>query len=137
MDVLKPAKGRPIRVALMCENPRVYRSLGSRLNADPGFTVVGTFDCLIEKVLDVMETQPDVAILGISHITPFNMLVCEAVRQASDGVRIVILPSFTDDPAEFEMAYDAGASAVILKDINTPALVEQIRALTNDRSLPE
>jgi two-component system response regulator DevR len=127
-----PRPDKTVRIALMCENPIVYRSLGSRLAADPNFEVVGTFDCLIEKVLDVLDVQPHVALLGISHITHFNMLVCAALREANPAVRVVVLPSFAGEPSELEMAYTAGAAAVMLKSIDTPALVDQIRKLVDD-----
>jgi two-component system, NarL family, response regulator DevR len=128
-----PDQSKSIRIALLCENPRVYRSLGPRLEADSAFEVVGTLDCVIERVAEAIATRPDVVILGISHITHFNMLVCRAIRQADPNVRVVVLPSFAYDSTELQMATEAGAATVILKNIDTPALVEQIRALTKPK----
>ena len=127
-----PQPDQAVRIALMCENPAVYRSLSSRLAADHGFQVVGMFDCLIEKVPEVLATRPDVTILGISHITHFNMLVCAALRQSNPAIQVVVLPSFANDAVELQMAYSAGASAVTLKNIDTPALVDQIHQLIDN-----
>jgi len=129
MELQTPDQPQSIRIALLCENPRVYRSLGPRLAADSAFEVVGTLDCVIDRVPEAIATRPDVVILGISHITHFNMLVCRAIRQADPNVRVVILPSFAYDSTELQMATEAGASTVIFKNIDTPALVAQIRAL--------
>jgi DNA-binding NarL/FixJ family response regulator len=119
----------PIRVALMCENPAVYRSLSSRLAADPAFEVAEATDCQVDNVATVMARDPQVVILGVSRITHFNMLVCEAIRQANPRKPIVVLPSYEIDPAEEQRARASGVSVIILKSIDTPALVDQIRAL--------
>jgi len=120
-----------IRIALICENPVVYRSLGPRLSVDPTFAVVGTFDCVIDTIPDAAATVPDVVILGISRITHFNMLICKAVKQALPDALIIVLPSYVGDTDEVRSARAAGANSVILKSIDTPALVDQIRALVD------
>ena len=112
----------------MCESPIVYKTLGPRLSADRSFEVVGSHDCLIELVPEVLALQPHVVILGISRITHFNMLICKALRQAAPEVRIVILPSYVA-PEDRQNALDCGANVVIEKSIDTPALVEHIHAL--------
>ncbi len=122
---------QPIRVALMCENPIVYRSLASRLAAAEAFQVVDAIDCQLDNVPLVLAENPDVVILGISRITHFNLLVCQAIRQADAQTRIIVLPSYEADPVELEKAREAGASAILLKSIDTPKLVDQIRALVN------
>jgi DNA-binding NarL/FixJ family response regulator len=120
---------QPIRVALMCENPSVYRSLSSRLALDPAFEVAEATDCQVDNVATVMAHDPQVVILGVSRITHFNMLVCQAIRQSSPAKPIVVLPSYEIDPSEEQRARAAGVSAIMLKSIDTPALVDQIRAL--------
>ena len=122
---------KPIRVALMCENPAVYRSLSSRLAADPTFEVAEATDCQLDNVPAVMALDPQIVILGISRITHFNMLVCEAIRQSSPRQPIVVLPSYEIDPAEAQRAEEAGASLILLKNIDTPALVDRIRSLVD------
>jgi DNA-binding NarL/FixJ family response regulator len=121
----------PIRVALMCENPSVYQSLSSRLAANAGFEVIEAVDCQLDNVTELMAKQPHVVILGISRITHFNILVCQAIRQANQQTRIVMLPSYESDPTEAQMAYEAGVAAIMLKSIDTPALVDQICLLMN------
>jgi DNA-binding NarL/FixJ family response regulator len=113
----------------MCENPIVYKTLGPRLSADRSLQVVGWHDCLIELVPEVLAQQPHVVILGISRITHFNMLICQALRQTAPEVRIIILPSYVDTPEDSQDALDCGADIVIEKSIDTPALVEHIHTL--------
>jgi DNA-binding NarL/FixJ family response regulator len=119
----------PIRVVLMCENPLVYRSLGPRLSADRALHVVGTLDCVIDKVADMTAMNPDVVILGISRITHFNMMIVQTVKQLAPDVLVIILPSYVDDTDEVRSARAAGADSVMLKSIDTPALVQQIHTL--------
>jgi DNA-binding NarL/FixJ family response regulator len=123
-----------IRIALMCENPAVYRSLGPRLSVDRRFEVVGTFNCALDYVGDVAATDPDVVILGISRITHFNMMVCQAVKPRCPDAAIIVLPSYIDETDEVRAARDAGADSVMLKSIDTPALVQQIHTLVELKS---
>ena len=124
-----PNSATPIKVALMCENPLVYKTLGPRLNADQSVEVVGSFDCIIDQVPDALALRPRVIIMAVSHITHFNMLICEAIRQAAPGVRMVILPSYLDAADDLQRARNHGVDIVIEKSIDTPALVEHIHAL--------
>ncbi len=123
-----------IRIALMCENPAVYRSLGPRLSVDRRFEVVGTFNCALDYVGDVAATSPDIVILGISRITHFNMMVCQAIKPRCPDAAIIVLPSYIDETDEVRAARDAGADSVMLKSIDTPALVQQIHTLVELKS---
>lgn len=124
----------PIRIVLMCENPQVYRSLGPRLSADRALHVVGTVDCRMDQVSDVVAMNPDVILLGISRITHFNMMVVTAIKQVTPDVLVIILPSIIDDTDAVQSARDAGADSVMLKSIDTPALVQQIHTLVELKS---
>ncbi len=124
-----PGTVNPIRVVLLCENPLVYQTLASRLNADRSFAVVGSFDCTIDFVPEALAQKPQVIILGISRVTYFNMLICQAIRQASAEVRIVVLPSYFGTPEDMQEAHTCGADVVLEKSIDTPALIERIRSL--------
>ncbi len=128
-DGQPPNLARPIRLALLCENPNVYQTLGSRLSADRSFVVTGSYDCTIDQVPEALAQHPHVIILGISRITHFNMLICQALRQASAQTRIVVLPSYLDTPEDTQRAHTCGADVVLEKSINTPALIERIRTL--------
>ncbi len=129
MSEQKPNFAGLIRIALLCENPMVYQTLESRLSADRSLTVVGSYDCTIERVPEVLARQPHVVIMGISRITHFNMLICQALRQTSPKVRIVVLPSYFDTPEDKQRAHACGADVVWEKSIDTPALMERIHAL--------
>ena len=118
-----------IRVALLCENPIVYQTLASRLSADRSFVVVGTYDCIIDEVPEALAGQPHVVILGVSRITYFNMLICQTLRQAAPDIHIVVLPSYVDTPEDIPQSHTCGADVVLEKSIDTPALMERIRAL--------
>lgn len=123
-----------IRIILMCENPAVYRSLGPRLSVDRQFDVAGMFDCTLDYVGEVAATCPDVIILGISRITHFNMMVCQAIKPQCPDAAIIVLPSYIDQTDEVRAAREAGADSVMLKSIDTPALVQQIHTLVDLKS---
>lgn len=124
-----PAVITPIRIALMCENPIVYQTLGPRLSADPSLNVVGSYDCTIDHIPVVLANDPHVIIMGISRITHFNKIIVQALRQAAPAVRIIMLPSYLDTPDDVPQARAAGADIVLEKSIDTPTLVEHIHIL--------
>ena len=118
-----------IRISLMCENPIVYQTLGSRLSADRSLSVVGSHDCTVDAVSVALAQNPHVVILGISRITHFNLIVVQALRQEAPDVRIIMLPSYVDAPEDVSQACAAGADIVLEKSIDTPTLVEHIHTL--------
>jgi DNA-binding NarL/FixJ family response regulator len=126
-----PSTAAPIRIALMCENPIVYQTLGPRLSADRSLDVVGSYDCTIDQVAATVAHHPHVVILGISRITHFNKIIVQALRQAAPAVRIIMLPSYLDTPDDVPQARAAGADVVLEKSIDTPILVEHIHSLVN------
>jgi DNA-binding NarL/FixJ family response regulator len=134
MNAYPEVPATTVRIALMCENPAVYRSLGPRLSVDRQFEVVGTFDCTLDYVAEVAATSPDVIILGISRITHFNMMVCQAIKPRCPDAAIIALPSYIDQTDEVRAAREAGADSVMLKSIDTPALVQQIHTLVELKS---
>jgi DNA-binding NarL/FixJ family response regulator len=85
-------------------------------------------------VPDVAATCPDVVILGISRITHFNMMVCQAIKPRCSNAAIIVLPSYVDATDEVRAAREAGADSVMLKSIDTPALVQQIHTLVELKS---
>jgi len=127
----QPSSAAPIRIALMCENPIVYQTLGPRLSADRSLDVVGSHDCTIETVPVALARHPHVVILGISRITHFNKIIVEALRQTAPDVRVIMLPSYVDTPDDVVQARTAGADIVLEKSIDTPTLVEHIHRLVN------
>jgi DNA-binding NarL/FixJ family response regulator len=126
-----PPAAESIRIALMCENPIVYRTLGPLLSADRSLEVVSSYDCIIEEVPAVLASHPHIVILGISRITVFNKIIVQALRQTAPRVRIIMLPSYLDTPDDAAQARTAGADVVLEKSINTPTLVEHIHSLAN------
>jgi DNA-binding NarL/FixJ family response regulator len=120
-----------IRIALMCENPIVYQTLGPRLSADRSLHVVGSHACTIDDVPVALAQNPHVVILGISRITHFNKIIVQTLRQAAPGVRIIMLPSYIDTPEDVAQARAAGANVVLEKSIDTPTLVEHIHSLVS------
>ncbi len=120
-----------IRISLMCESPIVYQTLGPRLSADRALNVVSSHDCTIDDVPAALAHHPHVVILGISHITHFNKIVVQALRQTAPDVRIIMLPSYLDTPDDVLQARTAGADVVLEKSIDTPTLVEHIQRLVN------
>ena len=126
-----PSAAESVRISLMCENPIVYQTLGSRLGADRTLDVVSSHDCTIDEVPTALAHYPHVVILGISRITHFNKIIVQSLRQTSPQVRIIMLPSYVDTPEDVSQARAAGADVVLEKSIDTPALVEHIQRLVN------
>ena len=129
MNAHRPPLATPIRVALMCENQIVCKTLGSRLAADVTLAVVGLYDCVIDRVPEVLAQNPRVVILVVSRITHFNLLIGQTLHQNRPELRVILLPSYLDSPEDKQRALAGGADVVMEKSIDTPALLEQIHTL--------
>ena len=85
---------------------------------------------------EILELQPDVAILDGRLPDGNGLEVCREVRAADPGIRALILSSYDDDEAMFT-AILAGAAGYVLKQIDETALLSGIRAVVQGHSLIE
>ena len=117
-----------IRVFIIDEHTRARRMLARRLASLPGLEVVGT-TCDGDKGLrQIEELRPDVVLLDTKMKRADGMDVCRRACSANGASKVAVLTSYID-PEERRLAYQAGVSGYLLKDVDTPNLARWINLL--------
>jgi DNA-binding NarL/FixJ family response regulator len=123
-----PRQDRPIRVAIVEDQPRTREGLAALIGADPAFRVTHAFPAM-EPALEVLERDPpdvllaDIALPGMSGIDGVR-----ALRARRPDVQILMLTVHGDSEVVFE-AICAGASGYLLKDTPPARLLAALREL--------
>ena len=117
-----------IRVFIIDEHTRARQMLARRLASLPGLEVVGT-TCDGEGGLRQIEKlHPDVVLLDTKMKRADGMDICRRACASTNGGKIAILTSYID-PEERRLAYQAGVSGYLLKEVDTPNLARWIALL--------
>ena len=120
-----------IRVFIIDEHTRARQMLARRLASLPGLDVVGT-TCDGEIGLrQIEELRPDVVLLDTKMKRADGMDICQRACAKTNRGKIAILTSYID-PEERRLAYQAGVSGYLLKQVDTPNLARWINLLVGD-----
>lgn len=123
-----------IRTYLLDDHEMVRRGLRDILSSDPDIDVVGESGTVVDGVVDIVTTRPDVALVDIVLPDGNGVEVCRAVKARAPEVRILVLTSFSDDETLFA-AIDSGAVGYVLKRIAGRELVKAVHDVHAGRSL--
>ena len=123
----------PLKVYLIDDHDAVREALMVRLCSASGILVVGETADAEDGLLEVRALRPDVVIVETKRADGRGLEIVSWIAQCGLGAKVVVLTSY---PSEWERwaAHRAGASLYLLKDIGSPSLVEQIRAVTRPAS---
>ena len=119
-----------IRVYLLDDHVVVRRGLRAVLEVEDDLEIVGESGTVAEAVPQILELVPDVAVLDGRLPDGTGIEVCRQVRSADPRIRALILAGDDDDDAQVD-AVLAGAGGYVLKDVDTPELVDGIRAVAS------
>ena len=120
-----------IRVFIIDEHTRSRQMLARRLASLPGLEVVGT-TCDGEGGLrQIEELHPDVVLLDTKMKRADGMDICRRACSSTNEGKVAILTSYID-PDERRLAYQAGVSGYLLKEVDTPNLARWIALLVED-----
>jgi len=117
-----------IRVAIFDDNKNIRNSIQALLEADPAFTVAGTFSDAQNCVRDVLSCNPDVVLMDIQMPTTNGIEAVRLLKQEIPNVQILIQTVFEDEDRIFE-SIQAGASGYILKSGLNQSLLTAIKEL--------
>jgi two-component system, NarL family, response regulator DevR len=123
-----------ITVFLVDDHEIVRRGLTDLLEGDPELTVVGEAPDTAHALARIPALCPDVAVLDVRLPDGNGIELCRELLSKLDGLRCLILTSFTDEQAMLD-AVLAGASGYVVKDIKGMELAEAIKAVGSGRSL--
>ncbi|MEO6987824.1 MAG: response regulator transcription factor [Aquihabitans sp.] len=124
----------PIRVFLLDDHEIVRRGLRDLLANEDGIEVVGECGTVADAIEAIASARPHVAILDVQLGDGSGIEVCRDLRSAHPEIASLMLTSYADDEAMLQSTM-AGAAGYVLKQVRGNALVENIRAAAEGRSL--
>lgn len=122
--------GAPTRIVLVDDHAVVRAGLRSILEREPDLSVVGEAASAGEALAVVDETRPDIVVLDLKLSTGSDtegLEVCETLTTRYPEVGVLVLTSIIDDAVVVE-AIHRGARGYVIKDVDTTALIESVRA---------
>ncbi|MEU2258070.1 response regulator transcription factor [Nocardia xishanensis] len=123
-----------IKVFLVDDHEIVRRGLTDLLESDPELTVIGEAGDVAQAMSGIRADRPDVAVLDVRLPDGNGIELCRDLLAEFDGLRCLILTSYTDEHAMLD-AILAGASGYVVKNIKGMELAEAIKAVGAGRSL--
>ena len=123
-----------ITVFLVDDHEVVRRGLVDLLSGDPDLQVVGEAGSVAEAKARIPAARPDVAVLDVRLPDGSGIDLCRELLAAHDGLRCLILTSFTDEQSMLD-AILAGASGYVVKDIRGMELAQAIKTVGSGKSL--
>lgn len=130
---LVPEKGK-ITVFLLDDHEVVRRGVHELLAVEDDIEVVGEAGTVADALTRIPATRPDVAVLDVRLPDGSGVEVCREIRSRDEGIKCLMLTSFSDDEALFD-AIMAGASGYVLKAIRGDELLTAVRDVAAGRSL--
>ncbi|MFC3965839.1 response regulator [Nocardia jiangsuensis] len=121
-------------VFLVDDHEIVRRGLVDLLQSDPELTVVGQAGTVAAALAGVRAVHPDVAVLDVRLPDGNGIELCRDLLAEHDGLRCLILTSFSDEHAMLD-AVLAGAGGYVVKNIKGMELAEAIKQVGAGRSL--
>jgi DNA-binding NarL/FixJ family response regulator len=119
-----------LKVLVADDHPLILQGLRRTLEACDDIDVVGEARSGTEVLPLVERRRPDVVLLDL-HMPGMDGAACIAeIKRTSPEVKAIVL-SASDERASIESATSAGASAYVIKSVNSidiPALIRQVAA---------
>jgi DNA-binding NarL/FixJ family response regulator len=116
-----------IRVLVVEDHALVRAGLEELLSGAGDIDVVGVAADGAQAIELAAASEPDVVLMDLSMPVVDGIEATRQIRSAHDGVRVVVLTSFSDQRRILE-ALDAGAIGYLLKDAEPDELFRGVRA---------
>lgn len=127
-------KAQAIRVLLVDDHEVVRVGLRTVLGQTQGITVVGEASTMADAIQQAQRLKPDVILMDVRLPDGSGVDACREILGALPGTRIIFLTSYADDDSVLA-AVLAGAHGYILKEIDSPALLEAILSVAKGQSI--
>lgn len=124
----------PIRLVLVDDSELVRVGLQTLLQGAPGIELCGSAASAAEALAVCKLKNPDVVLLDIHLPDGTGIDVCRQLLASGGDLRVLFLTSSSEQDIVDE-AIRAGAHGYLLKEINTPALLQGIRDVAAGRSI--
>lgn len=118
----------PLRILLVDDHAVVRVGLRNLINDEPDLRVVGEAVTCAEALARAEADRPEVIVLDLRLPDGSGVEIIDALKQRTDGARVLVLTSFADDTLLLA-ALKAGADGYLLKDIAEADLIGALRQL--------
>lgn len=113
------------RILLIDDHPLMRQGMRQLLELDSHFCVVGEASNGTDGIALALETSPDVIILDLNMKGISGLDTLRGLRAEGVDARIIVL-TVSDEPSDIFALMDAGVDGYLLKDTDTPELLEKI-----------
>ncbi|MEK7800137.1 MAG: response regulator transcription factor [Nitrospirota bacterium] len=127
-------KTHVIRVLLVDDHEVIRMGLRTVLGQTQGVAVIGEAGTMAEAVQQAQRLKPDVILMDVRLPDGSGIDACREILGALPGTRVIFLTSYADDDSVLA-AVLAGAHGYVLKEIDSPALLEAIRSVAKGQSI--
>lgn len=117
-------------ILLVDDHPLVQDGLKMRLEANPGFSVVGTAADGEQALTMALQLNPDIVLTDINMPKLNGIQLLEALAEQSPSSKVVML-SMHDNKEYVQNAMRNGAKGYLLKDIASSELISALEAIAN------
>lgn len=117
-----------IRVLIADDHELVRGGLKAAIRAHPEFAVVGEARDSDEAVREALRLRPNVVVMDVRMPGDGGIEACREIRSQDDSINVLMLTSYSDEKAVMASVV-AGASGFVLKEVQTPELLNAIRVV--------
>ncbi len=127
-------KTHGIRVLLVDDHEVIRVGLRTVFGQTQDVTIVGEAGTMAEAVQQAQRLKPDVILMDVRLPDGSGIDACREILLALPWTRVIFLTSYADDDSVLA-AVLAGAHGYVLKEIDSPALLEAIRSVAKGQSI--
>jgi len=122
------------RLLIIDDHDAVREALAARLRAAAEVEVVGCTDCWKTGLREALRLKPDVVLLETKRADGQGLDALRCLTEQCPSTSVVVLTSYPDTEEQTE-ARRMGTVRYVLKDIDTPQLVREIRAAVRPQAM--
>lgn len=126
----------PIRVMVVDDSASVREGLAISLEAYPDLKLVAEASTGAEAIRLCQQVQPDIILMDLAMPGVDGVEATRAIRTACPDVQIVVLTGLRER-SMIQAAIQAGAIRYLLKNVSVSALVNTIRAVSDELGLSQ
>jgi len=123
-----------IRLFLVDDHDLIRRGLGAFIDAQEDMEVAGEASTAEAALARIPAVRPDIVVLDVRLPDGNGVEVCRELRSQVDGLRVVMLTSFTDESALVDSIV-AGAEGYLLKTTTGDDLIVALHRVAAGQSL--
>jgi len=124
----------PARLLIIDDHDVVREALEARLREAAELEVVGCTGCWRTGLRDAVRLKPDVVLLETKRADGQGLDALRRLTHECPNTSVIVLTSYVD-AEEQTAAQIIGAMNYVLKDIDTPQLVREIRAAVRPQAM--